>query len=210
MASASPTTHGSFQPGASRPLELAYGLTVHKAQGSEFRTVLVVLPERSRLMSRELLYTALTRSKDRLVLLVEGSDASFPYDLTRPERSEPARRNTNLFSPGVHDDADNVPYAEHLVHRTLRGELVRSKSELVIANYLDSVGLAYERKLGGTVDKDQLRPDSSFVDDAGDVTFGSTCARLTAPTTQPAGTGNEPGTSETASSSGPTCSPRPR
>ena len=34
--------------------ELAYGITVHKAQGSEFQEVLVVLPERRALLSREL------------------------------------------------------------------------------------------------------------------------------------------------------------
>jgi hypothetical protein len=160
-----------FPTGAGGPLELAYALTVHKAQGSDFGTVFVVLPQRSRLMSRELLYTALTRSRTRLVLLLEGSDASFLYDLTKPERSETARRNTNLFSPGIRDDADDVPYAEHLVHRTIRGELVRSKSELVIANYLHSIGLPYmyERELPGTVDEDRLRPDFSFIDDAGDV-----------------------------------------
>lgn len=160
-----------FPTGGGGPLELAYALTVHKAQGSDFGTVIVVLPQRSRLMSRELLYTALTRSRNRLILLVEGSDASFLYDLTKPERSETARRNTNLFSPGVRDDADNVPYAEHLVHRTIRGELVRSKSELVIANYMHSVGLPYiyERELPGTVDRAKLRPDFSFIDDAGDV-----------------------------------------
>lgn len=160
-----------FPTGGGGPLELAYALTVHKAQGSDFGTVIVVLPQRSRLMSRELLYTALTRSRDRLVLLVEGCDASFLYDLTKPERSETARRNTNLFSPGIRDDVDDVPYAEHLVHRTIRGELVRSKSELVIANYLHSIGLPYmyERELRGSVDQDRLRPDFSFVDDAGDL-----------------------------------------
>jgi UvrD-like helicase C-terminal domain len=129
-----------FPTGGGGPLDLAYALTVHKAQGSDFGTVLVVVPQQSRLMSRELLYTALTRSK-------------------------------NLFSPGVRDEADDVPYAEHLVHRTTRGELVRSKSELVIANYLHSVGLDYndERELHGDVDKDKLRPDFSFIDDTGDV-----------------------------------------
>jgi hypothetical protein len=79
------------------PLELAYALTVHKAQGSEFQTVFVVLPKHCRLLSRELLYTALTRSRDRLVLLVEGDDASALYDFTRPEKSETAGRNTNLI-----------------------------------------------------------------------------------------------------------------
>jgi ATP-dependent exoDNAse (exonuclease V) alpha subunit len=42
-----------------RLLELAYALTVHKAQGSEFDTVFVVLPNPCRVLSRELLYTAL-------------------------------------------------------------------------------------------------------------------------------------------------------
>jgi ATP-dependent exoDNAse (exonuclease V) alpha subunit len=164
-------SRGDFPSGGGGPLELAYALTVHKAQGSDFGTTMVVLPRQSRLMSRELLYTALTRSRNRLVLLIEGTDASFLYDLTRPERSETARRNTNLFAPGVRDDRDAIPYAEHLVHRTSRGELVRSKSELVIANYLHSVGLPYfyERELRGTVDDSRLRPDFSFVDDAGDV-----------------------------------------
>ena len=49
------------------PLELAYALTIHKAQGSQFGTVFVVIPNSSRLLSRELLYTALTRSRERLV-----------------------------------------------------------------------------------------------------------------------------------------------
>ncbi|MBA4019760.1 MAG: RNA helicase, partial [Pirellula sp.] len=46
-------------------LELAYALTVHKSQGSEFGTVFLLLPNPCRLLSRELLYTALTRQKDR-------------------------------------------------------------------------------------------------------------------------------------------------
>jgi hypothetical protein len=50
-------------------LELAYALTVHKAQGSEFGRVLLALPNPCRLLSRELLYTALTRQRDRVVVL---------------------------------------------------------------------------------------------------------------------------------------------
>ena len=43
----------------------AYAITVHRAQGSQFRRVYVLLPERSsRVLTRELLYTALTRAQD--------------------------------------------------------------------------------------------------------------------------------------------------
>ena len=61
--------------------ELAYGITVHKAQGSEFTEVLVVLPERRALLSRELVYTALTRSKSKLTLLIQKTRDSIRFRL---------------------------------------------------------------------------------------------------------------------------------
>jgi ATP-dependent exoDNAse (exonuclease V) alpha subunit len=152
-------------------LELAYVLTVHKAQGSEFKVVFVVLPKNCRLISRELLYTALTRSRDRLVLLIEGTDASGLYDFTRPEKSETARRNTNLFQGAVRETATEVPYAHHLIHRTEKGHMVRSKSELVIANMLYRMGVEYEyeRLFEGINLPGKRRPDFSFVDPSGDL-----------------------------------------
>ncbi|HQP38606.1 MAG TPA: ATP-dependent RecD-like DNA helicase [Polyangiaceae bacterium] len=147
------------------PLELAYALTVHKSQGSEFKKVFVILPKNCRLLSRELVYTALTRSREQLVLLIEGDDATVLFDLTRPERSETARRNTNIFQSVVRATDDTVPFAEHLMHRTEKGHLVRSKSELVIANMLFQMGVPYEyeRVLDGTTAAGRLRPDFSFV-----------------------------------------------
>lgn len=153
------------------PLELAYALTVHKAQGSDFGTVFLVLPK-SRLLSRELLYTGLTRSKRRLVLFVEGEDTSSLYDFTLPSKSETARRNTNLFRSVVREDADQTPYAEHLIHRVSDGRMVRSKSELVIAVELQRLGMwsrcNYERVLEGPVTGGRVRPDFTFIDAAGD------------------------------------------
>lgn len=67
-------------------LELAYALTVHKAQGSEFEVVFVVVPESSRLLSRELAYTALTRARQKLVLLVQGDDPGVLLELTNASR----------------------------------------------------------------------------------------------------------------------------
>ena len=45
--------------GADR-LDLAYAISIHKSQGSDFGTVIVVLPKNCRLLSRELIYTALS------------------------------------------------------------------------------------------------------------------------------------------------------
>jgi len=144
---------------------------VHKAQGSDFDIVFVVLPKESRLLSRELLYTALTRARDRMVLLIEGEDASLLYDFTRPERSETIRRNTNLLAPAVRARRDEVPYAEYLIHRATDGRMVRSKSELVIANLLVELDMTYEyeRPLEGDFVPGRIRPDFSFETPAGDV-----------------------------------------
>jgi exodeoxyribonuclease V alpha subunit len=51
------------------PHETVFAMTVHKAQGSEFDEVAVVLPgESSPVLTRELLYTAVTRPKKRVVI----------------------------------------------------------------------------------------------------------------------------------------------
>ncbi len=170
-------------PGGAGPLELAYALTVHKSQGSEFKKVFVVVPKNCRLLSRELIYTALTRSREQLVLLIEGDDATVLFDLTRPERSETARRNTNIFQGVIRVADDTVPFAEHLIHRTEKGHLVRSKSELVIANMLFQLGIPYEyeRVCEGTTAPGRLRPDFSFVTADGDLIIWEHLGMLSRP-----------------------------
>ena len=50
--------------------ETAFATTVHKAQGSEFDCLLLMLPARpSRVVTRELLYTAVTRSRSRVAIV---------------------------------------------------------------------------------------------------------------------------------------------
>jgi exodeoxyribonuclease V alpha subunit len=50
--------------------ELAYAMTVHKSQGSEFSHVVAIMPtEQSGLCTREMLYTAISRTQDRLTLV---------------------------------------------------------------------------------------------------------------------------------------------
>ncbi len=97
-------TPGQLQEEGSPMLELAYAVTVHKAQGSEFGLCLLVLPRESRILSRELLYTALTRQRDRIVILHEG-DRSGLRIYASDYFSETKRRLTNLFVPPRSDEA---------------------------------------------------------------------------------------------------------
>lgn len=61
---------------------LAYAMTVHKSQGSEFDRVLLILPDQpSRILTRELIYTAITRARSEVIvggspsILAEGIQA---------------------------------------------------------------------------------------------------------------------------------------
>ncbi len=64
-------------------VETVYAMTVHKAQGSQFDSVAVVLPDRgSPILTRELLYTAVSRARERV--MVVGSEASVRSAVDRP------------------------------------------------------------------------------------------------------------------------------
>lgn len=129
-------------------VELAYAITVHKAQGSEFGTTFVIVPSPCRLLTRELLYTALTRQQHRVVLFMQGDLAEL-RGYTSPKYSESAARVTNLFSDPSPVEVDGRYMEEGLIHHTRKGIYVRSKSELIIADLLYSKGLefTYEREL---------------------------------------------------------------
>jgi len=72
-------------------LQPAYALTVHKTQGSEFRHVIVVCHStHSFMLSRSLLYTAITRAKQHVTLVGDAKG------LARALRNDAARRNTSL------------------------------------------------------------------------------------------------------------------
>jgi len=59
----------SLSPSQLPPHETVYAMSIHKSQGSEFTEVAIVLPRpESPLLTRELLYTAVTRARQRAVL----------------------------------------------------------------------------------------------------------------------------------------------
>lgn len=174
-------TSRDFSEEGNPVLELAYALTVHKAQGSEFGTVILVLPNPCRLLSRELLYTALTRQKSRIVILHQGSRAEL-RKYSSDDQSETARRLTNLFLAPSAIQVDGRFFEEHLIHRTARGEMVRSKSEVIIANALAANGVeyAYERPL--TFEGVTRYPDFTIEDmESGQTLYWEHCGMLHVP-----------------------------
>ena len=74
------------------PLTLAYALSVHKSQGSEYPYVFLIISRyHQRMLEKKLLYTAVTRAKSRLYIL--GSRQVFADALKR----ERPKRNTGLL-----------------------------------------------------------------------------------------------------------------
>lgn len=66
-------------------LALAYAVTVHKAQGSQFRRVVMPIV-RSRLLDRALLYTGITRGIKQIVLV--GDRDAFERAVKEPPKSQ--------------------------------------------------------------------------------------------------------------------------
>ena len=72
-----------FSPARLSAVETVHAMTVHKSQGSQFDTVAALLPDPdSPILTRELLYTAVTRARQRLLLA--GSEAAVRAAVTRP------------------------------------------------------------------------------------------------------------------------------
>ena len=156
-------TGRDFRDEGSAVLELAYALTVHKSQGSQFGTVILVLPNPCRLLSRELLYTALTRQKDRIVILHQGPRTEL-LKYSSDDRSETARRLTNLFLAPSPIEINGRFFEEYLIHRTMRGEMVRSKSEVIIADHLANNDIEYEYERPLTIGGVTKYPDFTIED----------------------------------------------
>jgi exodeoxyribonuclease V alpha subunit len=75
-------TMRKFAPARLPEHETVYAMTVHKAQGSEFAQVLMILPpDLSRIMSRELVYTGITRARVRVEIW--GSEGAFVQAVQR-------------------------------------------------------------------------------------------------------------------------------
>lgn len=167
-----------FKEEGNNPLELAYALTVHKAQGSEFGKVFLIIPNPCFLLSREMLYTSLTRQKDKVIMLYQGNSFDIK-SLASPLKSDALRRITNLFVKPELVEIEGQYLEKNLIHQASDGKMLRSKSELLIYQRLIDRNLQplYERKL---VIKDvEKLPDFTIEnEETGEVYFWEHCGML--------------------------------
>ena len=130
-------------------LELAYAISIHKAQGSEFDHTYVLVPKsKGRSLSSELIYTALTRATRHCTLFVQD-DVSTLLSARRPENAQLGLINSSLFEGFFRAVPDKLIqrrdwYEEGKIHEALTGDMVRSKSELIIANLLHDRNIPFE------------------------------------------------------------------
>lgn len=133
-------------------LELAYAISVHKSQGSEFDYVYIVIPKRdSHLLSMELLYTAITRAQKKVTIFLQ-EDIGTLSSLGHIEKSAVRRINSSVFKfAPLPEELLYIQnwYADEKKLATLSKYFVRSKSEVIIANMLvqEEVPFVYEEPL---------------------------------------------------------------
>lgn len=133
-------------------LELAYAISIHKAQGSEFSNTFVIIPSSAkRPVSTELVYTAVTRASKHCTLLIQR-DINSLLDARRRENAQTPQINSYLFELHIAKEAlanRRGWYEAGKIHEALSGDMLRSKSEVIVANMLHAreVPFRYEQPL---------------------------------------------------------------
>lgn len=152
----------AIRSGELEHFDLAYAITVHKAQGSGFNHCFFVLPKKIGLLSKELVYTALTRSRESITIFVQGN-ADEPFEKSVLEkartRSYTESRRTTLML--------DKPYRYYALE--VDGTFIESRVELLIYQALkeaqarfgdDEIKFVYEVK--PNVAGDQLPMKTDF------------------------------------------------
>ena len=161
-------------------LELAYAVTVHKAQGGEAKHVVLALsPVHGRMLTRRLLYTGLTRAKELLVVVAPGGNNGSSY-----YNGSSSNGNDPLVKAVLHTEAEG-----RLSSLKLRLEQEREKRGLslcvptVFSNEEELKMLAASRerlgKIGGEIESEEVG-GLNEVETTGndDVTLSALCDAL--------------------------------
>ena len=167
-----------FKEEGENPLELAYALTVHKAQGSEFGKVFLIIPNPCFLLTREMLYTSLTRQIDKVIMLFQGNTFDIKA-LASPLKSDSLKRITNLFIKPELVEVDGQYLEKNLIHQASDGKMLRSKSELLIYQRLIDKNIIpiYEKKL--VIKEVEKLPDFTIEnEESGAVYYWEHCGML--------------------------------
>ena len=119
--------------------ELAYAITIHKSLGSDFKNVFLVIPNRHALLSKELVYTALTRSTHGVTLFLQETEDNI-LEIAK-DRSFIQQRNTSIFTNPEDAKAKYEP---------ANAVYVKSKVEYIIYKALErteGIKFFYEKEL---------------------------------------------------------------
>ena len=100
-------------------------------------------------------------------MLVEDN-MQWLMEYSKPQQSILARRNTNLFEYSVREEAVSIPFVDGLIHKTLSGVIVRSKSEVIIADALFNEDIKFEYEKLLEENGHHCIPDFTFEDASGD------------------------------------------
>ena len=159
-----------FSEEGDNSLELAYTITIHKSQGSQYKKVFLIIPKNCFLLSTEMLYTALTRQVDKVILLCQGSSRGL-IEYSSIKYSDTLSRITDLFEPPELVNIDNKFLELNLIHKASDNTLLRSKSEVIIYEQLlkNKFKPSYEREL--EINDVVKFPDFTIVDDDRGITF---------------------------------------
>lgn len=92
-------------------INLAYAITIHKSQGSEFPVVIIVLPKRPRnMLERNLIFTAITRAKDKVIILTENNALEQSIIINNL-----THRKTRLYERLIDINIDLIPQRKNTV-----------------------------------------------------------------------------------------------
>lgn len=151
----------SYKESVERSIDLGYAVTVHKAQGSDFGHVILIIPEASRFLSRELLYTAITRIRSNLYILLKSDLKNAVPELFSSihANTEIGRRKTLMFF-----QAEGTTKLYPVGLESGRKILVRSKIEKIIAENLKDQKVNFEYEPQDLFQQYSMVPDFKIVD----------------------------------------------
>ncbi len=116
-------------------LTLGYAISIHKSQGSEFKNVIIPMSfEFSVMLKKKLIYTAITRAKEKLIFI--GSKSALESSLNKEE--DVRRTNlANFLNPKLYKETD----VDEFIEETLESDIIKIDDPLSAFDFIgESLG----------------------------------------------------------------------